>query len=123
MAKNKEAEEEDVTEMYCECFKMQFAWPRHYVAGQASKHLKKLKRKLSKETKKEGEKAAKAIVKDAQAFIKEQNYRSALAAYQRLYDRYAFTKEAKKGIGVYMKLQVAVEEQNRKEEEERKAQR
>lgn len=123
LAKNKEAEQEDVTEVYCECFKLQFAWPRHYVAAQASKRLKKLKRKLSKETKKEGEKEAKAIVKDARAFIREQNYRSALAAYERLYDRYAFTKEARKGTGVYLKLQQTVEEENRREAEERKANR
>ena len=125
MAKQKEVEQEDVTELYCECFKMQIAWPRHFVAKEAIKRLKKLKKKLSKDTKNSAKKEVKAILKDADAHLRENNLRSALAAYERIFDRYAFTKKAgsSKTYGMYMRLQKAVEEENRKEEEERKANR
>jgi len=125
MAKQKEVEQEDATEMYCDIFKMQIAWPRHFVASEARKRLKKLKRKIGKDTKKEAEKEAKQILKDASAFLKENNLRSALAAYERLFDQYAFTKKAgsSKTQGLYLRLQKAVEEENRREEEARKAKR
>lgn len=119
LSKEKEVEQADVTEMLCACFQMRMAWEKHPYAGQAAKHFKKLKRKLSKETKKEAESAAKEVVGEGKKHLKANDTRSALACYGQLYSEYAFTKEARKVYAIYVKLKAMVAELDRKEEEER----
>lgn len=120
LSKEKEPEQSDVTETLCDCFKVQMAWPRHVYGAEARKRFKKLKRKLSKDTKKEAEKAAKEMVGEGKKHLKANDLRSALASYEQLYTDYAFTKQASKALGLYMKLKAMVAELDRKEEEERK---
>lgn len=123
LIKAKDPDSTEVAETLCACFELQIGWARHAYSGEASKRFRKLKRKLSKEARKDADREVKQLLKDAQDHLKRRDLRSALGCYDQIYRDFAFAKQARKKVGVYMRLKEMVKELDRQEEEKRKQER
>jgi len=123
LIKAKDRDDMDVAETLCACFELQIGWARHPYAGEAGKRFRKLKRKLSKEARKDADREVKQLLKEAQDHLKRRDLRSALGCYDRIYRYFAFATPARKKVGVYMRLKEMVKELDRQEDEKRKQER
>ena len=104
----KNADQQKITEALCECWPIVWGWRGHRYGAAADNYFDKLKAKLTPQTKEQAEKQASDLSKQASDALKSKDYVKALTTYQKIYDQFPFTKEAKKCLAKYLELKASV---------------
>lgn len=107
-AETKNADQQKITEALCECWPIVWGWRGHRYGAAAGNYYDELKAKLTAETKQQAEKQAAELAKQAGDAAKAKDFVKALTTYQKIYDQFPFTKEAKKCLAKYLELKASV---------------
>jgi len=107
-AEAKNADQQKIIEALCECWPIVWGWRGHRYGAAADNYFDKLKAKLTPQTKEQAEKQASDLAKQAGDALKSKDYVKALKTYQKIYDQFPFTKEAKKCLAKYVELKASV---------------